>query len=97
MKTQHRPIEIDSRLCQFSVEVSCLLTGRYRLISQSTASHIVFEGDFWGETASEFSHSLGQNRSLELASIGSIIIAFCLDKYRMGDRFMPNRGAWVKA
>jgi hypothetical protein len=41
--------------------------------------------------------AFGQNRSLELVSIGSIIIVFCLDKYRMGDRFMPNRGTWVKA
>jgi len=29
------------------------------------------------------------------ASDGSTVC--CLDKYRMGDRFLPNRGAWVKA
>ncbi len=59
VKTQDRPLEIVSRLGEFSVEVSCLLTGRYRLVSQSIASHVVFEGDFWGEAVPEFSHSLG--------------------------------------
>ena len=54
VKTQNRPLEIVSRLGEFSVEVSCLLTGRYRLVSQSIASHVVFEGDFWGETVVEF-------------------------------------------
>ncbi len=54
MKTQNRPIEIVSKLSEFSVEVSCLLTGRYRLVSQSIASHVVFEGDFWGETVVKF-------------------------------------------
>ena len=34
---------------EFSVEISCLLTARYRLVSQSIASHVVFEGDFLGE------------------------------------------------
>jgi hypothetical protein len=60
MKTRSRPREIDFRLSEFSVEVSYLLTGRYRLVGQSIASHDVFEGDFWGETGSEFSHSLGR-------------------------------------
>ncbi len=64
VKTQDRPLEIVSRLGEFSVEVSCLLTGRYRLVSQSIASHVVFEGDFWGETVPEFSHSLGRKRPL---------------------------------
>ncbi len=54
VKTQNRPLEIVSRLGEFSVEVSCLLTGRYRLVSQSIASHVVFEGDLWGETVVEF-------------------------------------------
>ena len=54
VKTQNRPLEIVSKLGEFSVEVSCLLTGRYRLVSQSIASHVVFEGDFWGETVVEF-------------------------------------------
>ena len=54
VKTQNRPLEIVSKLGEFSVEVSCLLTGRYRLVSQSIASHVVFEGDFWGETVAEF-------------------------------------------
>jgi len=35
-------------------EVSCLLTGRFRLVSQSIASHVVFEADFGGETVVEF-------------------------------------------
>ena len=60
MKTQIRPLEIVSKLGEFSVEVGCLLAGRYRLVSQSIASHVVFEGDFWGETDEEFSHRLGQ-------------------------------------
>ncbi len=54
VKTHNRPLEIVSKLSQFSVEVSCLLTGRYRLVSQSMASHVMFEGDFWGETVVEF-------------------------------------------
>jgi len=62
VKTQIRPLEIISKLGEFSVEVSCLLTGRYRLVSHSIASHVVFEGDFWGETVVEFSHSLGRKR-----------------------------------
>ncbi len=63
MKTRNRPLEIVFRLREFSVEVSCLLTGRYRLVSQSTASHVVFEDDLWGEAVAEFSHSLGQERT----------------------------------
>ncbi|MEE8624158.1 MAG: hypothetical protein V3T19_02345 [Acidiferrobacterales bacterium] len=54
VKTQNRLLEILSKLREFSVEVSCLLTGRYRLVSQSIASHVVFEGDFWGEIVVEF-------------------------------------------
>ena len=54
VKTQNRPLEIVTKLGEFSVEVGCLLTGRYRLVSQSIASHVVFEGDFWGETVVEF-------------------------------------------
>ena len=65
MKTQDRPLEIVSKLDEFSVEVSCLLTGQYRLVSQSIASYVVFEGDFWGAIDEEFSHRLGQKRSLE--------------------------------
>ncbi len=64
VKTQNQPLEIVSRLGEFSVEVSCLLTGCYRLISQSIASHVVFEGDFWGETVPGFSHSLGRKRPI---------------------------------
>jgi hypothetical protein len=60
VKTQKRPPETASKLGEFSVEVSCSITARYRLVSQSVASHVVFEGDFWGETIVEFSHSLGQ-------------------------------------
>ena len=60
VKTQKQPLEFDFRLGEFSVEVSCLLTGRYLLVSLSIASHVVFEGDFWGESVAEFSHSLGQ-------------------------------------
>jgi len=63
VKTQNRSLEIVSKLSEFSVEVSCLLTRRYRLVSQSIASHVVFEGDFWGDTVVEFSHSLGQKQS----------------------------------
>ncbi len=54
VKTQNRSLEIVSKLGEFSVEVSCLLTGRYRHVSQLIASHVVFEGDFWGETVAEF-------------------------------------------
>ncbi len=64
MKTQDRPLEIVSKLGEFSIEVSCLLTERYRLVSQSIASYVVFEGDFWGATDVEFSHSLGRKRTL---------------------------------
>jgi len=66
VKTQNRPLEIVSRLGELSVGVSCLLAGHYRLVSQSIASHVVFEGDFWGESVTEFSHSLGQKRSFAL-------------------------------
>ena len=60
VKTQKRPPEIASKLGEFSVEVSCLLTGHYRLVGQSKASHGVFGCNFWGETVVEFSHSLGR-------------------------------------
>ena len=60
MKTQIRPLEIVSKPGEFSVEVSCLLTGHYRFVSQSITFHVVFEGDSWGETVAEFSHSLGR-------------------------------------
>ena len=63
VKTQSRPLEIDFRLGELSVDIICLLTGRYPLLSHSPASHVVFEGDFWGESVAEFSHSLGQNQS----------------------------------
>ncbi len=63
MNTQDRPLEIVSKLGEFSIEVSCLLEGPYRLLSQSIASRDVFEGDFWGESVAEFSHSLGQKRT----------------------------------
>jgi hypothetical protein len=46
--------------------ISCLLTGRYRLINHSTASRGVFEGDSWGETVEVFLHSLGQKRPLDI-------------------------------
>jgi hypothetical protein len=72
VKTQNRPIEIVSKLGEFSVEVSCLLTARYRLVSQSAASHVVFEGDFWGETVVEFSHSLGRNRPFRIMIFGDL-------------------------
>jgi len=70
VKTQYRPLEIVSKLGEFSVEVSCLLTGRYRLVSQSIASYAMFEGDFWGDTDAEFSHSLGRKRTLEFVDFG---------------------------
>ena len=53
-KRKIRPLETESKIGEFSVEVSCLLTARYRLVSQSIASHVVFEGDFCGETVVEF-------------------------------------------
>ena len=59
MKTQEQPLEVDFRLGAFSVEVSHLLAGRYRLLSQLVASNDVFEGDFWSEIVVTFSHSLG--------------------------------------
>ena len=64
MKTENRPLEIVSRPGEFSVEVSCLLTGCYRLLSLSVASQDMFEGDFWWESVAEFSHSLGHERPL---------------------------------
>ena len=54
VKTLNRPLEIVSKLGKFSVEASCLLTGRLRLVSQSIASHVVFEADFRGDTVVEF-------------------------------------------
>ncbi len=54
VKTQNRPHEIVSKLGEFSVGVSWLLTGRYRLVSHIIASHAVFERDFWGEIVVEF-------------------------------------------
>ena len=66
MKTQNRPLEIVYTLGEFSVEVSCLLTGRYLLVSQSIASHVVFGGDFWGEIVAEFSHSLDPKQTLRI-------------------------------
>jgi hypothetical protein len=60
VKTQERPLEVDFRLGDFSVEVSRLLAGRYRLLSQLVASNDMFEGDFWGEIAVTFSHGLGR-------------------------------------
>ena len=69
VKTGIQPLEIVSKPGEFSVEVSCLLTGRYRLVSQSIASHVVFEGDFWGDTVVVFSHGLGQKRTPGHSSI----------------------------
>jgi len=69
VKTQNRPLEIVSTLGEFLVEVSCLLVGRCRLVSQSIASHVVFEDDFWGEIVGEFSHSLGQKRPIRSSKI----------------------------
>ena len=67
MKTLIRPLEIVSKLGEISVEVSCLLAGRYLLVSQSITSHVVFEGDFWGATDEEFSHSLGRKLPVSTA------------------------------
>ena len=50
----NQPREIVSKLGELSVEVSCSLIGRYRFVSQSITSHVVFEGDFWGQTVVEF-------------------------------------------
>ena len=76
MKTQDRPLEIVSKLGEFSVELSCLLTGRYRLVSQSIASYAVFEGDFWGETDVEFSHSLGRKRTSDFVNFSVSNVRF---------------------
>ena len=73
VKTQNRLHEIVFRLRQFSVETSGLPTGRHRLISHLTASRGVFDGDSWGETVAEFSHSLGQERPLQQ----TLVISFC--------------------
>jgi hypothetical protein len=62
VKTQEQPLEVDFRLGDFSVEVSHLLAGRYRLLSQLVASNDVFEGDFWSEIVVTFSHSLGRKQ-----------------------------------
>ena len=72
VKTQNRPREIVSKLGEFSVEVSCLLTGRYRFVSQSITSHVVFEGDSWGESVAEFSHSLGRLQPFKFLEIKQI-------------------------
>jgi hypothetical protein len=45
---------------EFLVEASCLLAIRCRLVSQLIASHVIFEGNFWGATVVEFLHSLGR-------------------------------------
>ena len=71
VKTRNRPLEIVSRPGEFSVKVSCLLEGSYRLLSQSIASRDVFEGDFWGESVAEFSHSLGHKRQFDALTIAS--------------------------
>ena len=65
VKTRYRPLEIVFELGIFWVEVNRLLAGRYRLVSQSIASHVVFEGDFWGAYVSEFSHGLGRELPVE--------------------------------
>jgi len=62
VKRQNRSLEIVSKPGDFSVDISCLPTGRYRLVRQSIASHVVFEGDFWSEIAVEFSHIDGRPR-----------------------------------
>ncbi len=72
MKTQERPLEVDFRLGDFSVEVSRLLAGRYRLLSQFVASNDVFERDFWGEIVVTFSHSLGRLQLLISAVLEQI-------------------------
>ncbi len=54
VKTQNRPLEIVSRLGELSVGVSCLLTGRYLLVSKSFGSLVVFDGDLWGEFVADF-------------------------------------------
>ena len=69
VKTRNRPLEIVFKLGIFWVEVNRLLTGRYRLVSRSIASHVVFESDFWGAIVSEFSHSLGRKRTVILLII----------------------------
>jgi hypothetical protein len=72
VKTQERPLEVNFRLGDFSVKVSRLLAGRYRLLSQLVASNDVFERDFWGEIVVTFSHSLGRKRSIDSAYFGLI-------------------------
>ena len=67
VKTQKRPLEIDYRVGEFSVEVSRLLTERYRFLGQLIESHDVFEGDFWSEAVVKFSHSLGRKQPLGLS------------------------------
>jgi len=67
VKIQNRPLEIVSRPGEFSIEVSCLLTGRYPLLSQSIASHDVFEGNFWCEIVAEFSHSLDPKATFKIS------------------------------
>ncbi len=66
VKTPKRPREIHFRLREYSVEVSCLLTGCYRFLCQSIAPYDVFEGDFWCGSVAEFSHSLGRKQTVIL-------------------------------
>jgi hypothetical protein len=60
VKTQKRPLDIVFGPDKFSIEVGGLLTERYRPQGHSKSSYAVFEGDFCGGNAAEFSHSLGR-------------------------------------
>jgi hypothetical protein len=39
----------------------------HRLVRHSITSHVVFEGDSWGETVDEFSHSLGHKQTISVS------------------------------
>jgi len=58
VKTQKWLPEIVSKPGKISDEASYLLTGRYRLKSQSIACHAAFDVDFCCQSALVFSHRL---------------------------------------
>jgi hypothetical protein len=76
-----------------SGEVSCLLTERYQLVSQSIASHVVFEGDFGGETVVEFSQTLGRLPPVWAVKITRLGVCFRADSASLEcciDRLNPQ-------
>jgi len=81
VKTQKRPFEIVFRPDNLPVEVSGILTGRYRPQGPSKPSHAVFEGECCHGSAAELSHSLGQLRTLRRKSKSRLTSFYSEPKY----------------